>query len=111
MKANCKLARKASFKAAPHKPRSKRLALSRLSHTLNESVAVIPSKGVSAPADLAARLSSVFDDAKGRSVGADALFDALKLEVLDWGFDHGIEAKLIDTAEVPVAVNDGTEEA
>lgn len=95
----------------PHKPRSKRRVLSRLSHTLEESVAVIPSQGVNAPADLAARFSTVLGDARGRRVSAEALFDALKLEALDWGFDHGVETRLIDTAEEPVAANDGKEEA
>jgi len=95
----------------PHKPRSKRRVLSRLSHTLTESVAVIPSQGVSAPADLAARFSSVLADAQGRAVSADALFDTLKLEALDWGIDNGVETKLIDTTEVPVTAGDGKEEA
>jgi hypothetical protein len=95
----------------PHKPRSKRRVLSRLSHRLHESVAVIPPEGVDAPADLAARFSSVLADAQGRRLSADALFDTLKLEALDWGFDNGIETTLIDTAEVPVAADDGKEEA
>jgi len=94
----------------PHKPRSKRRGLSRLSLDLTESVAVIPSQGV-APADLAARFSSVLADAQGRKLSADALFDTLKLEALDWGFDHAVETKLIDTEEVPVTAGDGKEEA
>ena len=95
----------------PHKSRSQRRALSCASQNPTESVAVIPSQGVSAPADLAARFSSVLADAAGRSVSADALFDTLKLETLDWGLDHGVETKLVDTAEQPVAAGDGKEEA
>ena len=110
MKANCKLARKASANAMPHKPRPKRRGSSRSLHTLTESVAVVPSPGV-APADLAARFSSVLADAQGRKLSADALFDTLKLEALDWGFDHGVETKLVDTAETPVTAGDGKEEA
>lgn len=93
------------------KPRSKRRVLSRISQNLTESVAVIPSQGVSAPADLAARFSSVLADAQGRTLSADALFDTLKLEALDWGFDHDVETRLIDTDEQPVTAGDGKEEA
>jgi hypothetical protein len=95
----------------PHKPRSKRRVLSRLSHNLTESVAVIPSEGVRAPADLAARFSSVLADAQGRTLSADALFDTLKLEVLDWAFDNDVETKVIDTEEVPVTAGNGSTEA
>jgi hypothetical protein len=72
---------------------------------------VNPSQGVSATADLAARFSSVLADAQGRTLSADALFDTLKLEALDWGFDHEVETRLIDTREAPVAAHDGKEEA
>ncbi len=111
MKANCRLARKASFRAVPHKPRSKRRVLNRLSHRLEESVAVIPREGAGASAELAARFSSVLADAQGRTVSSDALFDTLKLEALDWGLDHGVETTVIDTAELPVTAGDGKEEA
>jgi len=95
----------------PDKPRSKRRVPSRLSQNLSESVAVIPSQGVSAPADLAARFSSVLADAQGRTLSADALFDTLKLEVLDWGFDRDIETRVLDTEEAPVTAGNGKEEA
>ena len=95
----------------PDKPRSKRRVPSRPSQNLTESVAVIPSQGVSAPADLAARFSSVLADAQGRKLSADALFDTLRLEVLDWGFDRDIETRVLDTNEVPVSAGDGKEEA
>lgn len=95
----------------PHKPRSKPRVLSRISQSLTESVAVIPSKGIRAPVDLAARFSSVLADAQGRTLSADALFDTLKLEALDWGFDHDIDTKLIDTTEKPVIAGDGKEKA
>ena len=95
----------------PHKPRSKRRVLRRLSHGLEEGVAVIPREGAGAPAGLAARFSSVLADAQGRNVSADALFGTLKLEALDWGFDTSVETTLIDTTEMPVAADDGKEEA
>ena len=93
----------------PHTPRSKPRVMSRISQNLTESVAVIPSKGVSAPVDLAARFSSVLADAQGRTLSAEALFDTLKLEALDWGFDRDIETRLIDTTEQPVIAGDGKE--
>lgn len=95
----------------PQKPRSKRRVASRISQNLTESVAVIPPQGVDGPAALAARFSSVLADAQGRAVSADALFDTLKLEALDWGLDHDVETRLIDTAAQPVAAGDGKEEA
>jgi hypothetical protein len=95
----------------PTKPRQKRRSPNRAPDSPKESVAVIPSPGVSAPADLAARFSSVLADAEGRSVSADALFDTLKLEALDWGIDNNVETRLIDTAETPVTAGDGKEEA
>lgn len=63
---------------------------------------MVPAVDVGAPADLAARFSSVLSKLGGRSVSAEALFDALKLETLDWGFDHGIDAQSVATDEVPV---------
>lgn len=95
----------------PQKPRSKQRAPVRDSQNPTESVAVSPPKGADAPADLAARFSSVLADAAGRSVSADALFDTLKVEALDWGLDHGVEAKLVDTTEQPVSAGDDKEEA
>lgn len=95
----------------PQKPRHKRRSSSRDPKSPTESVAVVPSQGISAPADLAARFSSVLADAQGRTVSADALFDTLKLEALDWGIDNEVETRLIDTAEAPVTAGDGKEEA
>jgi len=68
----------------------------------------IPREGAS---DLAARFSAVLAGAQGRTVSADALFETLKLETLDWGIDHDVETKPIDTAEQPVAAGDGEQEA
>ena len=67
---------------------------------------MVPATGVGAPADLGARFSSVLSKLDGRSVSADALFEALKLEALDWGFDRGIETKLIDAKEEPLMAED-----
>ncbi len=72
---------------------------------------MIPQTGAGAPADLGARFSSVLAGLDGRTVGADALFESLKLEVLDWAFDQGIEARLINADERPVTAGDGKEEA
>ncbi|WP_299640661.1 hypothetical protein [Devosia sp.] len=62
---------------------------------------------MSAPDDLGARFSSVLSKLEGRSVSADALFDALKLEALDWGFDTGVETRLIDMDEKPMTADEG----
>lgn len=105
------MARNSSFSDLPDGPRPKRRALARLSHALSESVAVIPQTGAGAPADLGARFSSVLSGLDGRTVGTDALFESLKLEVLDWAFDQGLDARLIDADEQPVAAGDGKEEA
>jgi hypothetical protein len=69
-------------------------------------VAVVSATGVSAPAELGARFSSVLSKLEGRSVSTDALFEALKLEALDWGIDMGIEARLIDTDQQRVTVDE-----
>ena len=42
----------------------------------------------------------------GRSVGADALFETLKLEALDWGLDHGVEIELLDAEQKAVTAGD-----
>ncbi|WP_421760163.1 hypothetical protein [Devosia sp.] len=57
---------------------------------------------MSAPADLTGRFASVLNGLNNREVGADALFETLKLEALDWGMDQGIDAKIVDTQEQPV---------
>lgn len=72
---------------------------------------MVPAEVGGATAELAARFTSVLADAQGRAPSADALFETLKLEALDWGFDNGVETTLIDTADVPVAAGDGKEEA
>jgi hypothetical protein len=66
-------------------------------------VAVVSATGVDAPADLGARFSSVLAKLDGRKVSADALFETLKLEALDWGIDNEVETRLIDTRQEPVA--------
>jgi hypothetical protein len=65
-------------------------------------VAVVSATAVDAPADLGARFSSVLARLDGRNVGADALFETLKLEALDWGIDNDVETRLVDTDEKPV---------
>lgn len=60
---------------------------------------------------LGARFASVLSGLRGREVGVDALFETLKLEALDWGFDQGIEAQVVDTEDRPVPAVDGREEA
>jgi hypothetical protein len=71
-----------------------------------ESVAVVSATAVDAPADLGARFSSVLGKLDGRKVSADALFETLKLEALDWGIDHGVETELLDTEQKPVIAGD-----
>ena len=56
--------------------------------------------------DLAGRFSDVLGGLAGRNVGADALFEALKLEVLDWGLDNNIAAKILDGAPAPEPVEE-----
>ncbi|OJX20905.1 MAG: hypothetical protein BGO83_05955 [Devosia sp. 66-14] len=69
-------------------------------------MAVVPATGVDAPADLGARFSSVLAKLDGRKVGADALFETLKLETLDWGIDNNVETALVTLAEKPVTAGD-----
>ena len=49
---------------------------------------------------------SVLARLDGRKVGADALFETLKLEALDWGIDHSVETEMLDTEEKPVIAGD-----
>jgi hypothetical protein len=60
---------------------------------------------VSAPDDLGARFSSVLSQLNGRSVTADALFETLKLEALDWGLDHDIDTELVETQPAPATAD------
>jgi hypothetical protein len=69
-------------------------------------VAVVSATAVDAPADLGARFSSVLSKLDGRSVGADVLFETLKLEALDWGIDHGVETEMLDAEQKPVIAGD-----
>lgn len=69
-------------------------------------MAVVPAAGVSAPDDLGARFSSVLGKLDGRRVSADALFETLKLEAIDWGFDTSVETRLIDMDEQPVTAGE-----
>ncbi len=63
---------------------------------------MVSQTSVSAPADLAGRFAAVLDGLNNRDVSADALFETLKLEALDWGMDQGIDTKIVDTQEQPV---------
>lgn len=65
--------------------------LSRLSRNLSESVAVFEPSQTNQTSDLQARFKSVLGGLDGRTVSVDALFDVLRLEILDWGMDHQIE--------------------
>lgn len=69
-------------------------------------MAVVSATGVDAPADLGARFSSVLAKLEGRQVSADALFETLKLETLDWGIDNEVEASLVVVEEKPVTAGD-----
>jgi len=69
-------------------------------------VAVVSATGVDAPADLGARFSSVLAKLEGRKVSAEALFETLKLETLDWGIDNQIETSLVTLTEKPVTAGD-----
>ena len=69
-------------------------------------MAVVSATAVDAPADLGARFSSVLAKLDGRRVGADALFETLKLETLDWGIDRGVETEMLDAEQKPVIAGD-----
>jgi hypothetical protein len=69
-------------------------------------VAVVSATGVDAPADLGARFSSVLAKLEGRKVSAEALFETLKLETLDWGIDNQVETSLVTLTEKPVTADD-----
>lgn len=69
-------------------------------------MAVVSATGVDAPADLGARFSSVLAKLDGRNVGADALFETLRLEALDWGLDNDVEITLVEMDEKPVTAGD-----
>ncbi len=62
-------------------------------------MAVVSATGVDAPADLGARFSSVLSKLDGRKVSADALFETLKLEALDWGIDNNVETSRVDARQ------------
>ena len=97
------LSKQTKSRKSQNSPRPTRRGLTRLSPERSESVAVISQTPVSAPADLAGRFASILNGLGNREVGADALFETLKLEALDWGMDQGIDTKIVDTAEKPVA--------
>lgn len=69
-------------------------------------MAVVSATGVDAPADLGARFSSVLAKLDGRKVGADALFETLRLEALDWGLDNDVGTTLVEMDEKPVTAGD-----
>lgn len=64
---------------------------------------MIPTEGGDASTDLQKRFQSVLKGLAGRAVGTDALFEVLKLEVLDWRLDHGVDARAL--APVPDAAD------
>ena len=65
-----------------------------------------PAANADAPADLAARFSSVLSQLNGRSVSTDALFETLRLETLDWGVDRGVATEMVSMTEVAVPVSE-----
>lgn len=69
-------------------------------------MAVVSATGVDAPADLGARFSSVLAKLDGRQVSADALFETLRIETLDWGIDNDVETTLLARDEKPVTAGD-----
>lgn len=69
-------------------------------------MAVVSATGVDAPADLGARFSSVLAKLDGRKVSAEALFETLRLETLDWGIDNEVETALVTLDEKPVTAGD-----
>ena len=69
-------------------------------------MAVVSATGVDAPADLGARFSSVLAKLEGRKVSAEALFETLKLETLDWGIDNQVETSIVTLTEKPVTADD-----
>ena len=59
-----------------------------------------PTEGGGASTDLQKRFKTVLEGLAGREVGTDALFDVLKLEVLDWRLDQGVgDAELKNAAD------------
>ncbi len=74
----------------------------RLERSVAEGMAVVPAAVVNAPEDdLGTRFASVLDKLGTREVGARALLDTLRLETLDWGFDHGVEIQAIECDDTP----------
>lgn len=69
-------------------------------------MAVVSATSVDAPADLGTRFSSVLSKLDGRKVSADALFETLKLETLDWGMDNGVETSVVALDKKPVTADD-----
>jgi hypothetical protein len=62
---------------------------------------VNPTEGGGASTDLQKRFETVLKGIEGRVVGADLLFDVLRLEVLDWRLDHGVDADALKGASDP----------
>ena len=63
---------------------------------------MVPAAVVNAPEDLGARFASVLNKLGNREASTDALLETLRLEALDWGMDHGIEAHDVDLSDTPV---------
>ena len=100
------MSKRHSLKDSAVGPRPNSRGLVRLRRSLSESVAVVSATGVDAPADLGARFSAVLSKLDGRKVSADALFETLKLETLDWGIDNDVETSQIALDKKPVTAGD-----
>lgn len=72
---------------------------------------MVPAADVNAPKDLGARFASVLEKLGSREVSADALLETLRLEALDWGMDHGIDAHDVDLSDTPVTAGSGRDKA
>jgi len=81
--------------------------LPRLNRLLRESAAVIVFDNPDPASDLAGRFSDVLGGLARRNVGADVLFETLKLEVLDWGLDNDIDTRILEGAPEPVKETEG----
>jgi hypothetical protein len=52
-------------------------------------------------ADLVGRYLQALQSAKGKTVGANTIFEVLKLEAMDWRMDHGIGTAPEEHATLP----------
>lgn len=72
---------------------------------------MIPTESGGASTDLQKRFETVLKGLQGRAVGTDALFDVLRLEVLDWRLDHGIDAEALKSTSEEISIKAPPEEA